>query len=318
MSFDPEVLKRLDRRALGDGAPLGDRVGDVRSGEYWLLNDDRLRLAIKVAMITGRPLLLEGPSGTGKSSLARAISETLGWTYYESVVTSDTRVETLTGSVDLVRRLHLAELAGRWHGVEFPEGLAAFLEPGVLWWAFDPQSAAMAGQVSAGGRTDPGIKARLPAMGDRAGAVVLIDEIDKAEPDVPNNLLVPLGTWEFRVEGRDVPITPKRPKRPLICITSNKERDMPPAFLRRCIAVQLGYPTPSALVEIARHHVDTASPALIEKVRERIAPSETNSSVSPAEFVDAVRAANELRLDPGGDLKVWEDLEVVLRQGRRS
>ncbi|MGE0729428.1 MAG: AAA family ATPase [Acidimicrobiia bacterium] len=316
MTVDAAVLARLDRDALGDGASIDpDRVGDLRSGEYWLVTDDRLRLAIKVALITGRPLLLLGPSGSGKSSLARAISETLGWTYFETVVTSQTRLDDLVGSVDLVRRLHQAELAGRVPGEVFPTDPGAFVEPGVLWWAFDPQSAAQAGSAPAGGRTSPGRPARNPTSNDRA--VVLIDEIDKAEPDVPNNLLVPLGSFELQVPGRDDVVTVAPERRPLVCITSNEEREMPPAFLRRCVAVRLGVLGPSELAEIASRHVPGASQELIETALRRLGLHVTNTSVSTAEFIDVVRAAVGLHVPADGSSPIWAGLEELLRSPAR-
>ena len=127
MKIDPKVLEKLSGDELGDGSAVpSDSAGDDRSGRYWLVKNHRLTLAIKIALITGRPLLLEGPSGIGKSSLARAISETLGWTYYETIVTSQTRLETLTGSVDLVRRLHDASRNDT--STTFQSSLEAFLE----------------------------------------------------------------------------------------------------------------------------------------------------------------------------------------------
>jgi MoxR-like ATPase len=303
------LLQKLDVPSYGVGEPSG-QAGDDRRGHYWLVTHERIRLAVKVALITGRPLLVEGPSGSGKSALARAVCETLGWTYYETVVTSQTRFDELTGSIDLIRRLHQAEVAGRVDDGELP-GVEAFVEPGVLWWALDPASATAAGQ---GGHRDPGRPARQPA--DEVGAVVLMDEIDKAEPDLPNNLLVPLGSWEFRVEGRTEPIALERPHRPLVFITSNQERDMPPAFLRRCVVLELTYPAPEELVEIAGRHVPGAAPALIDQVRRRLVPS-GDHQVSPAEFIDAVRAADGLGLGPNDDER-WRAVQSIVLGPRRE
>lgn len=314
-TIDPGILAKLDREALGDGAAPASPASDLRHGGYWLAPDPELRLAVKVSLITGRPLLLSGPSGTGKSSLARAISETLGWTYYQTVVTSQTRLDELIGSVDLVRRLHTAELAGRVEGMTFPTGLDAFLEPGVLWWAFDPASAAVEGRPAGSPRPDPGVPARQ-ASAD-ASAVVLIDEIDKAEPDVPNNLLVPLGSLELPVDGRAAPVVPRRPRPPLICITSNQEREMPPAFLRRCVQVELGFLPPDALVRIAGHHVPEAPSPLVAELRQRLfGGDDHNPGVSTAEFIDAVRAAHGLGLDADAAPEVWERFQRVITAGR--
>jgi MoxR-like ATPase len=305
-----DALERIKAAEFfGRGRPSG-KAGDDRRGHYWLIPEDRVRLAVQVALITGRPLLVEGPSGSGKSALARAVSETLGWTYYESVVTSQTRLDSLTGWVDLIQRLHQAEVAGRSASAEELGGLEAFVRPGVLWWALDPASAAAAGHTVS---RDPGQPARDPV--EQAGAVVLIDEIDKAEPDLPNNLLVPLGSWELRIDGRTDPVVLQRPVRPLVFITSNRERDMPPAFMRRCVLLELGFPTSQQLVDIAKQHVP-GRPGLHEMVRDKLAPGDDHQ-VSAAEFVDAVRAAEGLGLSDPAD-PTWEDVKAIVLNNHRE
>jgi MoxR-like ATPase len=305
-----ETLDRITSPAIfGDGKPTGI-PGDDRDGHYWLITDSRVLLAVKVALITGRPLLVEGPSGSGKSALARAVSETLGWTYYEAVVTSQTRLDAFTGWVDLIERLHHAEVASR-AGRDVVQGLEAFLKPGVLWWAFDPESAAAAGQRE---NTNPGQPARDPVA--PGGAVVLIDEIDKAEPDLPNNLLVPLGSWQLRIDGRPDVVELSRANRPMVFITSNRERDMPPAFLRRCVVLRLNYPNRDQLVEIARQHVPSSGD-LSELVCDQLVP-EPNHQVSPAEFVDAVRAAEGLGIDARSSAELWQDVKSIVLNSDRE
>jgi MoxR-like ATPase len=297
-------LARIDAVEVFGSRDAPTAVGDDRRGHYWLITEPKALMAVKIALITGRPLLVEGPSGSGKSALARAVSESLGWTYYETVVTSQTRLEQLTGWVDLVQRLHHAEVAGRRDDGPLP-GLDAFVQPGVLWWALDPASAAAAGP---GGQDDPGLRARTPVAG--GGAVVLVDEIDKAEPDLPNNLLVPLGSWELRIEGRSEPVGLERALRPLVIVTSNRERDLPPAFLRRCVTLELGYPTPAELIEIASRHVPEAA-GLATLVADRLAVDDDHR-VSPAEFIDAVRAAAGLGLDEQSSRETWEAVRSIV------
>jgi MoxR-like ATPase len=313
VSKEPRAaLERIkEAEAFGRGNPTGE-AGDDRRGHFWLITGRRTLVAVQAALLTGRPLLVEGPSGTGKSALARAVSESLGWTYYETVVTSQTRLDTLTGWVDLIQRLHQAELASRAGGDDVLPGLEAFVKPGVLWWALDPASAATAGK---GDNADIGTRARNPASED--GAVVLIDEIDKAEPDLPNNLLVPLGSWELRVEGRAKPVGLTRSVRPLVVITSNQERDMPPAFLRRCVKLRLGYPHGDALSTIAHRHVIDVDDETVKLVRSKFV-AEPNEDVSPAEFIDAVRAVQGLRIDGASSEEVWRDLESIVLGHRRN
>jgi MoxR-like ATPase len=310
-----ELLDELDgRRYFGSGPRPSAVTADDRSGRYWLVTDERVRLAVQVALLTGRPLLVQGPSGSGKSSLARALANTLGWTYYETVVTSQTRLEELVGYVDVVRRLHEAELSSRRGDVDFPRDLGAFVVPGILWWAFDPHSAVLCGtragadaDAAVDGPRDPGVLPN-PPVDEPASAVVLLDEIDKAEPDLPNNLLVPLGSQELRVEGRAGVVTVTRRHRPLIVITSNRERDLPPAFLRRCVLLEIGLPAPAQLVAIAVGHVNVDR-EFVERVRDRLFV--TDDSVSPAEFVDAVRAARGFAGRPDEEER-WRQVREIL------
>ena len=159
-----------------------DDPGDSRRAPVYVYTEEII-LAVNVALATRRPLLVRGPSGSGKSSLARNIAQFKGWRYYDKVITSRTQARDLLWDIDLVRRLHDARFADQ----TLPEGLGPYVIPGVFWWAFDRESAGRHG-------TDPQHES------DDERAVVLLDEIDKADPDVPNNLLVPLGSLEFIVD----------------------------------------------------------------------------------------------------------------------
>src|SRR4029077_10984339 len=128
-----------------------------------------------------------------------------------------------------------------------------YVEPGVLWWAFDRQRATRRG-ASEGAQVS---EATDPREGpDVDGAVVLLDEIDKADPDVPNNLLVPIGSLQFQFTDTGGPsITVNgRKSPPLIFITTNDERELPNAFLRRCVILKLRAPSQERLISIARAH----------------------------------------------------------------
>jgi MoxR-like ATPase len=114
--------------------------------------------------------------------------------------------------------------------------------PGPLWWAFNRATAFRHSSAEA----EPGPEQLYPD----ARAVVLLDEIDKADPDVPNNLLVPLGSLQFLVEetGELVKTTPEMA--PLVFITTNNERELPTAFLRRCVEIILPDATDQRLMQI--------------------------------------------------------------------
>jgi MoxR-like ATPase len=142
--------------------------------------------------------------------------------------------------------------------------------------------------------------------------VVLLDEMDKADPDVPNNLLVALGSLQFDVDEIDPPIIKASPGAvPLIIVTTNDERDLPRAFMRRCVEIELpaldgpdpdGKQRKALLVEIGTQHLkDKLDQNFVAKVADAIfdeaqkTPAEDGLLIpSPAEFVDTLRAVHEL------------------------
>jgi MoxR-like ATPase len=284
----------------GDTAKPGVYVydeGDDRPG--------RIELAVNLALATGRPLLVRGRPGTGKSSLARAVADRLQWRYYEHVVSSRTQARDLLWSFDAVKRLSDAQVARAKTDEASLAPDAAYITPGVLWWAFDRAQAAVRGADVA--------PLKDPADGDSARAVVLIDEIDKADPDVPNDLLVPLGSLHFDVE--DVRVEAEEP--PLVIITTNDERDLPRAFLRRCVILELVPPADERLRQIARAHfpsdpaddVLTAILASYRAVQARQRERE-DPEASVAEFLDAVAASRNLGAEPA-DATLWALVEQL-------
>src|ERR1051326_4343348 len=211
-------------------APRASFSGDRRNDEaIYVYNDDTLTRAVNVAGASGRPLLIGGPSGCGKTSLAFHVAQTMKWPLFMMSVTSRTQARDLLYTIDHLRRLQDAydKKLGPWGN---------YLKPGPLWEAFDPEAAAArTGNSPLPNAADGQI--RLPEPGPENGAVVLLDEIDKADPDVPNNLLEPLGSYEFGVEELDKAKVYAR-RFPFIVLTTNNERQLPAAFLRRCIQVE--------------------------------------------------------------------------------
>src|SRR5215471_3736570 len=176
------------------------KKGDRRDGLVYLYTP-AIELAVNVALATARPILLRGPSGSGKSSLAKNVALRLKRRYYEEVITSRTQHSDLLWHFDLLRRFHDSQIE---NGLKQD---ADYLEPRSLWWAFDPDSARQRG-LSAPKK--PEAPALDPSHTKGAEAVVLVDEIDKADPDVPNNLLVILGSLEFTPTGSGDSVTAKR------------------------------------------------------------------------------------------------------------
>lgn len=269
--------------------------GDRRDGGVYSYTPE-ITLAVDVALATGRPLLVRGPSGGGKSSLARNAARVLEWRYYEQVISSRTQAQDLLWEIDHLRRLQDAQIH------QLRGGINSYIRPGVLWWAFDRDSAQSQAQTFHGDQED-----HDPNLGDdHDRAVVLLDEIDKADPDVPNNLLVPLGSLEFQVLETKPVKTPDE-KAPLVVITTNDERELPPAFLRRCVELKLEAPKRERLIEIGGLHFPAAKTALLEALADLIVSAPQQPSI--AEYLDTVRACDTLGVEP--DSEKWQSLVGV-------
>ena len=260
--------------------------GDRRDGIYvW---NAGIELAVEVALAAGRPLLLRGATGSGKSSLAMAEAKKRGWRYYEQTITSRTQARELLWEVDQLARFHDSR---RGEGnASLP--VSKYVHPGILWWAINRASAL--GYAPAD--EDPNFN--RDAEGKRVEherAVVLLDEIDKADPDVPNNLLVPLGSYRFQIEESMEPIQLERLEPPLIIITSNGERELPPAFLRRCVEYFIEDAGEDRLLAIAQKHFPEAKRQELKDELDAIVaakPPNWNGPAlpSPAEFIDCINA----------------------------
>ena len=291
--------RMTELRETSDGAQ--GLQGDTRTGDVYVYTDGII-LTINVALATGRPLLVRGPSGSGKSSLARNVAKVLGWRYYEMVISSRTQARDLLWEVDLLRRLQDAQIG------KLQPGFAPYIIPGVLWWAFDKASARCRGIQQQQGYQVTDLDDPSDG-GGKERAVVLLDEIDKADPDVPNNLLVPFGSLTFQVEETGIRVYAK--KAPLLILTTNDERELPPAFLRRCIELKINQPGKTELISIGVAHFGEQKYHLLEEIAELIVQIrsddlEGNQRPSPAEFLDTVRACLKLGIEPGSGK--WEDL----------
>ncbi len=187
----------------------------------------REAVAIQAALLSGRPLLVEGPPGSGKTQIAAAAAAVLGRELIAFVVNSNTRPEDLLWQYDALQRLNDAQA----EKLGPPED---YLSKGPLWLALDS------------GDDHNGIPSAVspykPRNKQSAGKVVLIDEIDKADRSVPNSLLEVLGQRRFYCPylKKEIGLDGEEP--PLIVITSNREQQLPPAFVRRCLVLRVGLP----------------------------------------------------------------------------
>lgn len=306
--FNPKKTENFNAPGAKKAATKDQYAGDRRDGLVYVYDDD-IVLAVNVALSVKRPLLIRGASGSGKSSLALNVARYFKWRYYEVVISSGTQARDLLWQFDTLRRLSDAQA-----DVGVKEDVH-YVEPGVLWWAFERESARLRGAEQSTGVT-PAID---PNKGDEhERAVVLLDEIDKADPDTPNNLLVPLGSLEFFVTEAKKKVKAKEP--PLVVITSNDERELPTAFLRRCIMLNLKPPTRARLVEIAVAHFGTKNRSLYDEVAKLLVPEEepnktdgpeSRSQQSAAEYLDTVSACLALDIKPKAKDTTWEALSRV-------
>jgi MoxR-like ATPase len=311
------VIKNLeDFRSEEDREVMGDR----RDGKLYRYTP-AIKLYVNVALATGRPLLVLGPSGCGKSSLAFNLARVMKRRYYEFVTTSRSQARDLFYRFDAVRRLgeahsRIGYSASQTEG-ESSDSQAEqnsgelpwlaqypYIEPGPLWWILNRKSAEHRGY--GGGGTPSFPLAVDPAVWSPEGqetppAVLLIDEIDKAEPDFPNNLLVPLGSHQFMLEevakiidlrdsGDENPVE----NTPLVVITSNRERELPEAFIRRCVVLEIQGPTVDDLVEVAVAVTGKQDKPFFRSIAEKMSELQGQQNLSTAEFLDAVYAIGKL------------------------
>ena len=183
------------------------------------ITTDELSMAVEAAVTLERPLLVKGEPGTGKTLLAREVAETLGAPLIEWHIKSTTKAQQGLYEYDAVTRLRDSQL-----GDDRVNDIRNYIKKGKLWESFEATER----------------------------CVLLIDEIDKADIEFPNDLLQELDRMEFFVY--ELKETIKAVQRPVVVITSNNEKELPDAFLRRCFFHYINFPDRETMEEIIEVH----------------------------------------------------------------
>ncbi|NOQ45982.1 MAG: AAA domain-containing protein [Desulfobulbaceae bacterium] len=297
--------------------------------------------AINAALTINRPLLVRGEPGVGKSQLAKAAAMALQRTYIPFVINASTEPQDLLWSFDAVARLADAQIEGALcqsenERAQARENLALhrYLKPAPLWAALNWQSAEDQYKNTHNPKDCP-----LPHYlnADKAssnGVVVLIDEIDKADSSVPNGLLEVLGANRFHPQGMDKAVeAEKNGVKPLVIITTNEERILPDAFIRRCLSVTLGLPKgrknqidylvghagPSFVELSSKTLIDGSKQTLLAAVAEQVLDDRNEADKNnlhplpgQAEYFDLLRGL-QARMQETSDNKIQQLIETLAR-----
>ena len=198
------------------------------------ISTDELNVAVNAAIALEKPLLIKGEPGTGKTELARQISKSMDLEILEWNIKSTTKAQQGLYEYDAVTRLRDSQL-----GDKKIENISNYIKKGKIWNAFESNHR----------------------------AVLLIDEIDKADIEFPNDLLQELDRMEFYVYETNKTIKAK--KRPIVIITSNNEKELPEAFLRRCFFHYIQFPDIDTLKRIVNVHFPDIKKTLLDSALNR-------------------------------------------------
>lgn len=268
------------------------------SGTDTYVATEDLMMAVNAAITLGRPLLVKGEPGTGKTLLAAEVARSLGRPIIEWHVKSTTKAQQGLYEYDAVARLRDSQL-----GDERVHDIANYIVRGSLWEAFESDMQ----------------------------PVLLIDEIDKADIEFPNDLLRELDRMEFFVYETKQTVQARH--RPIIVITSNNEKELPDAFLRRCFFHYIRFPDSDTMAEIVRVHYPDLKKELLRnaleaffKLREVPGLKKRPSTAELLDWIkllvaedippDALRSEDRRKLIPplyGALLKNEQDLHLFER-----
>ena len=267
---------------------------DQFRGTDTYIASEELRHAVNVAVALGRPLLVRGEPGTGKTLLAENLAHSLGLPLVRWHVKSTTKARDGLYVYDTVARLHDSRFGGDVRDI------AKYIKLGPL------------GE----------------ALASKARVVLLIDEIDKADIEFPNDLLLELDAMRFRIDETGQEIVAA--ERPVVVITSNNEKELPDAFLRRCVFHYISFPDRELMKEIVRvHHPDLTDRVLddaLELFFSLRATPRLRKKPSTSELIDWICALKKAGVDLskvghgipflGTLLKTEADVELVAKRAK--
>ncbi len=264
------------------------------TGAARYIADDSLLSDVNAAIVLGRPLLVKGEPGTGKTLLASAVAESLG---------KPLRIWSIKSTTKAIDGLYHYDVVQRLNDSRFGDGdvkdLRRYIRLGVLGQAFTSD----------------------------VQEVVLIDEIDKADLEFPNDLLRELDEMAFHVQELDETIRAKH--RPIVIITSNSEKELPDAFLRRCLFHYIAFPDKERMRKIVDVHLPDLNEKLLEAAFTRFYALRRQEGLrkrpTTSELVDWLTVLSRMGVSPeeitarfphaGVLLKQEQDLEIA-RRGR--
>ena len=257
---------------------------EFRGSQNYVASEELLRAA-NIAMVLQKPLLIKGEPGTGKTMLAEAISQALGKKLIIWNIKSTTKAQDGLYVYDVVQRLYDSQFGNA--GVD---DIAKYIKLGKLGEAFQADQ-----QV-----------------------VLLIDEIDKADLEFPNDLLWELDKMEFYIPETGETVRAK--SRPIVIITSNAEKELPSAFLRRCIFHYISFPDQQQMEEIVRVHFDHLDEDLLQQTLEAFywirGLDELEKKPSTSELVDWIHALSLSGIPHEDILKKIPFAGVLLKKDR--
>ena len=237
---------------------MSENITRFQSVDDYIVDDD-LMLTTNIAISMGKPLLVKGEPGTGKTALAEAIAKSLGKKLIIWSIKSTTKAQDGLYQYDVVRRLYDSEL-----GHEGVDDVKRYIKLGKIGEAFTAEEQ----------------------------CVLLIDEIDKADMEFPNDLLWELDRMEFYIPETDETIKAKHA--PIVVITSNAEKELPDAFLRRCAFHYIEFPDKKLMRDIVLAHYPDLEEELMDQVLDAFffvrSYDELKKKPSTSELLDWINA----------------------------